>query len=64
MNNSGFHELAKKLHNLPMRDCMISKTLFHSPKKTAYVNLLKIHLLLIKLILVREISSWIMKAFR
>jgi len=34
-----------------------------STKRIAWVNLLKIHLLLLKLIVVKEISSWMMKVF-
>ncbi len=40
-----------------------SKNVFDSTKRIAWVNLLKVHFLLLKLITVKEISSWMMKAF-
>jgi len=55
--------LAKNLQVVSMKDGLSSRNMSDSTKKIAWVNLVKIHLLLIKLIVVKEISFWMMKVF-
>jgi hypothetical protein len=52
------------LQVVSIRDRMFLKNMSDSTKRTAWVNLVKIHLLLLKLIVVKEISSWMMKVLR
>jgi hypothetical protein len=61
MNSLDLFELAKNLQVASIRDRMFLKNMSDSTKRTAWVNLVKIHLLLLKLIVVKEISSWMMK---
>jgi len=63
MNSMDLFELAKNLQVALMRDGMFSKNMSISTKRTAWAILLKIHLPLLELIVVEEISSWVMKVF-
>ena len=61
MDSLDLFELAKNLQVVSIRDRMFSKNMSDSTKRAEWVNLVKIHLLLLKLIVVKEISSWMMK---
>ena len=56
MNSLDLSKLAKNLQAALNRDCVSSRKMFDSTKRIAWVNLLKIHLLLLKLVIVKEIS--------
>ena len=63
MNSLDLFELAKNLQVVSMSDRLLSKNMSDSRKKIAWVILLKIHFLLLKLIVVKEVSLWLMKVF-
>jgi hypothetical protein len=55
--------LAKKLHQIHLKLRMICKNMIKRSKKVVLADLylIKIHLLILKLFVGKEISSWVMK---
>ena len=62
MNSLDLFELAKNLQVVSKKGRSVSKNMFDLTKKDSMVNL-NIHLLLLRLIVVKEISLWMMKVF-